>query len=285
MWLLIKNMEEYKTLKVNKMSYAKTRLENDKRKNKPNIIFPIINTIFATILMGIVIFLFCTSKGSFGIGLFIFCVIILILYPVSSWLNSFVLKKMNLKKINNYEKETEMLIKYVKRYESYHAYELGKDLNINFNIEKTNEIVEGEPLKFNSDTCNLGVPQNANVLLTLGVSFAGIEVNKETKQIMGVAGMLPRSVWYPKKLKAPTPTKAKIKVDFNGFNISNKIVIHALRRADIYYDNKTGWLAVGERKVTVIDDAYEIKKGVIIVLRDQELMSVWLELDPNLLVK
>ncbi len=280
MWLLIKNMEEYKTLKVNKMSYAKTRLENDKRKNKPNIVFPIINTIFATILMGIVIFLFCTSKGSFGIGLFIFCVIILILYPVSSWLNSFVLKK-----INNYEKETEMLIKYVKRYESYHAYELGKDLNINFNIEKTNEIVEGEPLKFNSDTCSLGVPQNANVLLTLGVSFAGIEVNKETKQIMGVAGMLPRSVWYPKKLKAPTPTKAKIKVDFNGFNISNKIVIHALRRADIYYDNKTGWLAVGERKVTVIDDAYEIKKGVIIVLRDQELMSVWLELDPNLLVK
>ena len=71
MWLLIKNMEEYKTLKVNKMSYAKTRLENDKRKNKPNIVFPIINTIFATILMGIVIFLFCTSKGSFGIGLFI----------------------------------------------------------------------------------------------------------------------------------------------------------------------------------------------------------------------
>ena len=68
MWLLIKNMEEYKTLKVNKMSYAKTRLENDKRKNKPNIIFPIINTIFATILMGIVIFLFCTTDPQKIIG-------------------------------------------------------------------------------------------------------------------------------------------------------------------------------------------------------------------------
>lgn len=267
------------------MSYATTRLENDKRKNKPNIVFPIINTILAIILLGIVIFLFCTSKGAFSVGLFIFCIIILILYPLSSWLNSFVLKKMNLKKINNYEKETEILIKYVKRYESYRAYELGKDLNVNFEIEKTNEIENTEPIKFNPDTCSLGVPQNANVLLTLGVSFAGIEVNKETKQIVGVAGMLPRSVWYPKKLKAPTPTKAKIKVGFNGFNINTKLVIHALRRGDIYYDNKTGWLVVGERKTTIIDDAYEVKDGLIIVLREQELMSVWIALDPNLLVK
>ncbi len=266
------------------MSYATTRIENDKRKNKPNIVFPIINTTLACILLGILIFLFCTSKGTFPIGLFIFCLIILILYPVSSWLNSFVLKKMNLKKIDNYEKETEMLIKYVKRYESYKAYELGKDLSIKFNVEKDVDIKEDEPT-FNVTNCSLGDPKNVNLLLTLSVSFAGIEVNKETKQIVGLAGMLPRSVWYPKHLKAPTPTKAKVMVDFGDFNIDRKIVIHALRRADIYYDNKTGWLVFGERRVTVIDDAYEISKNEIIVLRDQELMSVWIKLAPNLLVK
>ncbi len=266
------------------MSYATTRLENDKRKNKPNVVFPIINTFLACILLGILIFLFCTSEGKFPIGLFIFCLIILILYPVSSWLNSYVLKKLNLKKINNYEKETEMLIKYVRRYESYKAFELGKDVNIKFNIEKDVSINEEEP-KFNVNNCSLGEPKNANVLLTLSVSFAGIEVNKTTKEIVGISGMLPRSVWYPKHLKAPQATKAKITVDFGEFNIDRKIVIHALRRADIYYDNKTGWLVFGERKVTVIDDCYEISKDVIMVIREQELMSVWIKLSPDLLVK
>ena len=61
-------------------------------------------------------------------------IIILILYPLSSWLNSYVLKKMNLRKIDNYEKETEMLIKYVRRYESYRAYEYPKDVKITFYI-------------------------------------------------------------------------------------------------------------------------------------------------------
>ena len=100
-----------------------------------------------------------------------------------------------------------------------------------------------------------------------------------------VAGVMPRSIWYNKKLKTPIATPAKVYVDFNGFELKEKMVIHALKRADSYYDNKTGWLVVGERKTTIIDDAYEISKDVIIVLRDQELMSVWIKIQPGLMVK
>lgn len=266
------------------MSYVKTRLEDDKRKNKPNIIFPILNTIFSVVLFIIVIILFVTSHGAFPISLFIFCIVVLLLYPLGSWLNSYVLKKMNMRKIDNYEKETEMLIKYVRRYESYHAYEYPREVKLTFNVEKTDQINEESP-KYHVDSCNFGTPENSCILMTLGVSFAGIEIDRTTNKMKRVAGVLPRSIWYNKKLKVPTATKAEITVDFNGFFINRKMVIHALKRSDVYYDNKTGWLVIGERKVTIIDNAYEISKDVIIVLRDQELMSVWIKIEPGLFVK
>ena len=88
---------------------------------------------------------------------------------------------------------------------------------------------------------------------------------------------MPRSIWYPKKLKVPTPQKAKIKVEFDGKPIDHKVVIHALKQEDIYYDKKQGWLVVGERKTTVIDKAYEISKDVYLVLRGQEVMALWIK--------
>ena len=267
------------------MNYARTRLDNDKRKNKPSVVFPIINTALAIILITFVIVLFVLSRGTFGIGLFIFCLIILVMFPIASWLNSYVLKKINLRKINNYEKETEMLIKYVRRYESYRAYELEKDIKATFEVTPTDKINEVAPT-FNTETCNFGTPQNINNLMTFGVSFAGVEINRESKCIIGVAGMLPRSVWYPKHLKVPTYKKAKIKVDFTGKPVDHKVVIHALKRSDIYYDNKTGWLCAGERKTTILDEAYEVSKDVIVVIRDEvELLSIWIKLQPGLLVK
>lgn len=262
------------------MSYTKTRLENDKRSNKPNIVFPIINTFIATLGLVFVLYLFFTSDGQFPISLLIFCLIILILYPVSSWLNSYVLKKMNLKKIDIYEKETEILLKYTKRYNNYKAYTLYKEVTASFTVEKTDEI-NIEEVKFDKETCSFKVPENVNNLITFGVSFAGIEVNRETGYMVGVAGMMPRSIWYPKKLKTPIAEKARIKVTFEGEKIEQKVVIHALKQEDIYYDKKSGWLCVGERKVTVIDKAYEISKDVIVVLRDQEIMSLWVKVGEN----
>lgn len=263
------------------MSYTKTRIENDKRENKPSVVFPIINTFIATLGLVFVLFLFFTSDGQFPISLLIFCLIILVLYPVASWLNSYVVKKMNLKKINHYEKETEILVKYSKRYTNYKAYTLFKEVNATYQIEPTDDINQDE-VKFDKETCSFKVPENINNLITFGVSFAGIEVNRETGYMVGIAGMMPRSIWYPKKLKTPAATKAKIHVSFEGAKIEQKVVIHALKQEDIYYDKRSGWLVVGERKTTIIDKAYEISKNVIIVLRDQEIMALWVKVGPDL---
>ena len=258
------------------MSYTKTRIENDKRDNKPNIVFPIISTFIACLGLVFVLFLFFSSNGEFPVSLLIFCLVILVLFPVTSWLNSYVLRKANLKKIAVYEKETETLVKYTKRYTNYKAYTLFKEVNAKFTVEKTSEINE-EEVKFDKETCSFKVPENVNNLITFGVSFAGVEVNRETGYMVGVAGMMPRSIWYPKKLKTPNAEKAKIHVEFNGQKVDQKVVIHALKQEDIYYDKKSGWLVVGERKTTIIDKAYEISKDVIIVLRDQEIMALWVK--------
>ena len=45
------------------MSYTKTRIENDKRDNKPNIVFPIISTFIACLGLVFVLFLFFSSNG------------------------------------------------------------------------------------------------------------------------------------------------------------------------------------------------------------------------------
>ncbi len=266
------------------MSYVRTKIEDDKRRNRPNMVYPIISTVIAVILLIAVIILFATSHGEFPVSLLIFVIILLILYPLGSWLNSYVLKKMNLRKINNYEKETEMLIKYVKRYESYHAYDYPNEVKLDFKVIKTDDINSVQP-KYFVDSCNFGTPDNSCILLTLGVSFAGIEVDKTNKEMKRIAGVLPRSIWYNKHLKVPVSEKAKIYVDFKGFNLNQKMVIHTLKRADTYYDNKTGWIAIGERKLTILDNAYEISKDVIVVLREQELMSVWIKIESGLFVK
>lgn len=266
------------------MSYSKTRILDDRRKNKPNVILPIINSIIAFFVLIFLIVLFVTSKGQFPISLFIFCIIVIVLYPCASWLNSFVLKKMNLKRIDNYEKETDVLLKYIKRYQSYKAYEYPKEVKLSFIIKESDNLTSETPV-FDTDNCSFGTPLNTTTLLTVGVSFAGVEIDKESNTMIRFSGVMPRSIWYYKKLKTPKAKPAIVKVNYNGFRLNNKCVIHALKRADSYYDNNTGWLVVGERKTTVIDEAYEISKDVLIVLRDQELMSVWVKIEPGLKVK
>lgn len=263
------------------MSYTHDRINNDLRKNKPKIVFPIINTIIGAICIGLITWAFIVQ--AITLGLFIFALIIFILYPLASWFNSYFSKKMNTKRINNFQKETDMLMRYAKRYESYVAVELNSKYKVTFDVELV-ESVPDIPVKFNPDTCSFGTPLNTKTLLSLGVSFAGLEIDKDTNVVGTITGMLPRSIWYRKKLHAPTYSTARLVANYEGFPVTSKTVIQALKRADTCYDNKTGWLVFGERKQTILDDAYEVSKDVVVVLREKELIALWVKLEPGLAV-
>ena len=45
------------------------------------------------------------------------------------------------------------------------------------------------------------------------------------QEVIGLCGVLPRSVWYKKHLKVPTAKRGKIKLEPIGFEFNEKILI------------------------------------------------------------
>ena len=74
-------------------------LEKDKKKNKPNIVAPIINTVISGVaIVAVIILKILTSE--FNWGLFICFMVVLVLFPVASWYNSYFSKKQKTKMLN-----------------------------------------------------------------------------------------------------------------------------------------------------------------------------------------
>ena len=116
----------------------------------------------------------------------------------------------------------------------------------------------------------------------LGVACAGLLVNPDTKQVEGFGGIAPCSVWLKKKLQIPFAEKGKVFIDAPGYKFTDKTVFKYLRHEDTFYDKKSGWICFGPKKVEVIDDVIEIMENVYVVLRDEELISVWVKVGENL---
>ena len=87
-------------------------IENDKKKNKPNIVAPIINTVISgcAIIAAIIIKIL---SSEFSWGLFVCFMIVLLLFPVASWYNSYFAKKQKTKMLGSFEKETELIVEFM----------------------------------------------------------------------------------------------------------------------------------------------------------------------------
>ena len=55
-----------------------------------------------------------------------------------------------------------------------------------------------------------------------------------------------------------------------------------MHKEDFYYDRKTGWLMVGERKATTLDEAYKVQDNVIVVVRERQIVSLWIQIEPGI---
>ena len=259
------------------------RTLNNLKKNKPNKIIPIINTVFACIFLAGSIYAKIAFNNQYPLGYFIAFNILVILFPITSWYNSYFSKKQNIKKINNYDHETKEIVSYIKRLQSYKGIELNRECKLKLTYELTDEIIQKAPI-YDSEHCSLGLFQPNAIVITFGVSFAGLELKPYNKEIVGLCGVLPRSVWYKRHLKVPTAKKGKIKIEAEGFELKEKMVIQALKNQDTYYDNKTGWTVIGERKKTPLDEVIEIMNDVYIVMRSGEFISIWMKLAPSLAI-
>ena len=142
--------------------------------------------------------------------------------------------------------------------------------------------VGGKLFTYNKEKSSLGFPDHANALISIGIGFAGIEIDPDEKQVIGVKGLLPRSIWLKKRLKTPNAFKGILRVRTEGVDIRNKTYIQICKQEDTFYDEKTGWICIGERKVYDFDDCVEFLGGAILVLRDNKVISLWLNVGADL---
>lgn len=251
--------------------------EENLKKNKPNKVTPIIYSIFATIITVGGIVLKIRNGKEFKTIYFILFLILMILFVIAAWYNNYFSKIQNTKKIKNYDKETKEIVSYIKRCEHYTGVELNREHKLKFTFEYTDEIIDKKP-EYIEERYSFGLAKENAIILTVGVSFAGLEFKGYNHELVGLCGVMPKSVWYKRHLKVPKSKKGKIQIEAVGFTLTEKMIIQALKNQDIYYDNKSGWLVVGERKSTPIDDAIEVMHDVILVIRNEELVSLWIKM-------
>lgn len=259
------------------------RTLNNLKKNKPNKVIPIMNTVFAVIMLIGSIVCRILFPDQYQIGYFIAFNILLVLFPIASWFNSYISKKQNIKKIYNYDHESKEIVSYIKRLNSYKGVELNRNFKIKFTYTLTDDIIDKTP-HYDTEHCSLGLASPDAIIITLGVSFSGLEIKPSNQQFVGLCGVLPRSVWFKKKLNPPIPKKGQIHLEPIGFDFQERLVIQALKNQDTYYDNKTGWTVVGERKGTILDEVIEIMHDVYVVIRNEELVALWFKLEPSLAI-
>lgn len=246
-------------------------IKKDKIKNRPFLLPPIINTIVSVVVItGLIILK--VKESMFSWGLFICFVLILVLFPIATWYSSYYSKKQKTKMLGNFEKETELVIEYVQHQKKFKMFEENEKVKVTVTYEETN-LLENT-FTYNSEKSSLGFPDYSVAMVSIGIGFAGLEIDPETQNVIGIKGLLPRSIWQKKKIKFPVSKKAIVKVDTLGVEIRSKTYIQIQKQSDTYYDKQSGLLLVGEKKIYEIDEVIEFINGAYLVIREGKICSL-----------
>ncbi len=261
--------------------YIKTKQDAEKalERNKPRLFFPILNTVFAGIFLGIYIYLLIVTELRWWS---VFIIVPMIgFFLLSTWYINYFSKKKKSKQIYNFQEETELLVKYVKVIKNYRCYDV--EPNVHFRFTKVgDEYMSDNIPEFDYKTREFITNFENIAQIHIGVNSAGLAVDVPTKNILGVYGMSPCSIWLKRKLKVPTAVKAKLNVDFIKYKVEKNTLFKYMRHEDTFYDQKTGWLCFGKRKSNALCTAYEIAPNTIVVLYGDDLYAVYVKIAPNL---
>lgn len=208
-------------------------LNRSLQRNKPRILFPIINTCIAIFLIISIIILQSEEKIKFGF--FIFSMFVSILFPLCSWYNSYFSKKKNQKKIYSFQKETEILINFTKKLKGYKIIEITDENNPEYIINYMENIILSK-VTFDKESCLINDEKIVGTMISYGISFVGALVDPKTNEVTNIGGMLPRSIWLYRRLNVPKALMGKISVYHS--DLANYTIFQSLKDANSYYDKK-----------------------------------------------
>ncbi len=262
------------------MPKASKNIKEDLNKNIPHTLPAIVNTVISVIFIVVVTVLRIMRPKDFSIGLYICFLVVLILFPISSWYTSYFSKKQKTKMLNNFEEETKTILDYIKFRKNYKTYTESKEVYVTAKYEKIDEL--NKKFTYYKEKSTLGYPDTKYALVSLGLGFVGLEIDPSTKEVITLKGVLPRSIWLKKNLKVPQSIKANVSIEPHGFSFSSKCYIQINKQDEIYYNPKNGWVCLGERKIYPIDEVVEFVSGALLVLREGKIISLWLRVGENL---
>ncbi len=261
------------------MNKGQKYLEETYNKHKPRLFFPIFNTVLGLGLAGALVYL--TIVQDLKLIMAVVAISLIILFIASSWYNSYFSKKKMRSEIYNLQEETEILIEAIRNQKKKNVVEIDDVKKLKFRYEEDNSL-KLQTVKFDLKKRTFDKEEDEYTKVDLCVTCSGLLVNTENGLVEGIGGVCPCSIWLKKSLKAPKAIKGRVYLDTPGYKLSNKTILKYLRHEDMFYDKKTGWLCYGPRKLEVIDEAIEIMQDVYVVLRDEELISLWVKLESNL---
>ena len=260
------------------MYELKDKVKEDLSRNVPKKLPAILSTIFSAIIGVILIVIKCVSDG-YSWYLFSASMIIIVLFPVSAWYTSYFAKKQKTARVKAYDAETELIIEYMQFRKNYNHFEENEKVQVTANFEKNKAIGK---FKYNEKNSSLGFPDPEKTVVSVGIGLTGLQVNINNGKIENLCGYLPKSIWLKKKLNKPDAIKGDVFIQTKGVELRRKTYIYTNKQGDSYYDKKTGWLCIGDRKTTILDDSIEFLEDAILVIREGKIIALWVKIQPNI---
>ena len=125
----------------------------------------------------------------------------LVIYPLSSWYNGYFSKKDARKRIYNVQEEAQQMLEYSKHLIRRTKYQLTEESHLDF-LANYADSASNQKVTFNEKTKEfepLSIVKNKKLaLLSIGLSFAGVGIDPATKEVKGIMGMVPCSIWIKK---------------------------------------------------------------------------------------
>ena len=166
-----------------------------------------------------------------------------------------------------------MLVKFTSKLKGYKLVDI-EDANYpKFTIEY-NETINLKKVELDKEKCLVNNGILTGTLLTFGVSFAGMIVNQKNGLVENVSGFIPRSIWMKSKLVVPSAKSGSIKVEHK--DLGAYTIFKCLKDDNTYYDRKTGWVCIGNKKSKENNYAVKFMENAIVVFNsDNKIESVW----------
>ncbi len=261
------------------MPRNKEYLEKDFAKHKPRLFSPIINTIIG--IAFIILMIRVTIVNEIHVIWLILVIFLMLIFMSGSWYISFFFRKKNKDLTKDFEKETELLFKAVYELKKGTYIEPKKPVLFEISKEYSNiELVNYDIVKREF------IPMlEHSIFINLGTTCAGLVVDFDTLNVIGFHGMSPFSIWQKKKVTMPDSIEGSLKLKMDGFQKVNKLTLKILNQCDTYYDKKTGNLAIGDMKKTVLDENILIGDNIIVSLYDNQIKCIYIKLPAKLFDK